>query len=237
MALVSYYRLMKRLSTIIVFGSLAISTPALHASPLKMLVDHASMSSSSMLPTLAKGDHIAINLAVYGLRTSTASTILLPGNKPQRGDVVSFIPPNGTSTKYVKRIVGLPGDTLRFTPFTLVSINNRLLKRTHVGAYTQKTALRYWHGGKPIKFKETVGHVGYYILKAEKHSRQPTGKTRSITLKKNEYWVLGDNRSNSRDSRHFGALPLKNILGRVEHILFNRAGTPIESRTLILRPK
>lgn len=164
--------------------------------------------SGSMKPTLLEGDFILVNKYVYGLKLPILGTKFLKVNEPKRGDIIVFRFPHDTSIDFIKRVVGLPGDKISYQNKVL-SINGQPLKQTYVGSVN-----------------EAVGDRGYYLLKQytealpnKEHaiylqpSREKEDKE-EIVVPEGHYFVMGDNRDNSEDSRAWGFVPEGLILGK-----------------------
>jgi signal peptidase I len=170
--------------------------------------------SSSMMPTLLIGDFILVNKFAYGLRLPVTNTKFLPLGEPKRGDVVVFRPPHHPDEDWIKRIIGLPGDTVAYRDNT-VYINGEPLQYRKVGTYagtgqgmeaTGATLLTEEVPGRPHPVLEREDMP--YFLQGEGEWKVPAG----------QYFVMGDNRDNSEDSRfwpegaHF--LPEQNLRGK-----------------------
>jgi signal peptidase I len=170
--------------------------------------------SSSMMPSLLIGDFILVNKFAYGLRLPVTNTKFLPFGEPRRGDVVVFRPPHHPDEDWIKRIIGLPGDTVAYRDNT-VYINGQPLQYRKVGTYngtgqgteaTGATLLTEEVPGRPHPVLEREDMP--YFLQGEGEWKVPAG----------QYFVMGDNRDNSEDSRfwpqgaHF--LPEQNLRGK-----------------------
>jgi signal peptidase I len=182
------------------------------------LVEPFKIPSGSMLPTLRVGDFILVNKFTYGLRVPLAGWELLDLGDPERGDVIVFQYPNDPSVDYIKRIVAGPGDEVMFRNQTLL-VNGEPVPTRKVGgyAYEGRRGTRYGN-----RYRETVNGESYQVLYTE------TGNGRRsipepIRVPEGEYFVMGDNRNNSNDSRFWGTrtgnrywdtVPEQNILGR-----------------------
>ena len=165
--------------------------------------------SGSMFPTLEIGDFILVNKFSYGLRLPVTHTKLINLGEPQRGDVVVFRYPENPSIDYIKRVVGVPGDKIAYYNKT-VYVNGQAQKITAAGEYAS--------GGINYKrFVEVLEPVTHDIL-IEPHS--PTLDF-VIEVPANKYFVLGDNRDNSRDSRVWGFVPEENLVGKAFLVWMN----------------
>lgn len=166
-----------------------------------------SMPSSSMVPTLQPGDYVLA--APYAYRSS----------EPERGDVVVFEPANGSGYTYVKRVVGLPGDEIQIQD-GLLRINGESATRDSIGVSTRpppqglEPAMVYW---------ETLPS-GHTHRIEELHDDRREDTTRVYRVPADHYFMLGDNRDRSSDSRRaqVGFVPQENLRGRVLYIWWSR---------------
>lgn len=168
--------------------------------------------SSSMMPTLLVGDFIFVNKYTYGLRLPVLSTKILEVNEPDRGDVIVFKLPSDPSTNYIKRLVGLPGDTVKYINRNLY-INGTLVERASQG--------RYEGDGQPgaLLYNERLGSVDHEILLMPRQ-RSLEG---TFVVPQGHYFMMGDNRDNSKDSRYqgVGIIPEDKIVGKAVRIWMN----------------
>ncbi len=168
--------------------------------------------SSSMVPTLLIGDFIFVNKFNYGLRLPVLNTKILDVGDPKRGDVVVFRLPSEPSVNYIKRLVGLPGDTVKYVNGRLF-INEKPIDIEAVGPYAgdgQENA---------SLFREQLGSGWHELLHMPgRPSRQGT-----FIVPAGHFFMMGDNRDNSRDSRYSGVgfIPDKLIVGRAVRIWMN----------------
>lgn len=193
------------------------------------LVEPFKIPSGSMIPTLLVGDFILVNKYTYGVRLPILNTKILEVNKPQRGDVMVFRYPEDPSLDYIKRVVGLPGDEVVYKNKRLF-INGQEVPLKPDGDYQyldRRTFAR--------QFLETFGEREHRILMEEDAPAVPpfvkqfpfrqncTYNTEGMacTVPPDHYFVMGDNRDNSSDSRVWGFVPDANIVGRAFFIWFN----------------
>jgi signal peptidase I len=168
--------------------------------------------SSSMVPTLLVGDFIFVNKYQYGLRLPVVNMKVIEIGEPERGDVVVFRLPSDPSTNYIKRLVGLPGDTVRYQNRQLF-INGQPVSAEPLGAYkedSQPGALLY---------NERLGDVEHNILLMPgRRSLEGT-----FEVPDGHYFMMGDNRDNSRDSRYqgVGIIPEDKVVGKAVRIWMN----------------
>ncbi|ASK35369.1 signal peptidase I [Alcanivorax sp. N3-2A] len=146
------------------------------------VVDYFSIPSASMSPTLEPGDHVLISK--------------LGADQPQRGEVFVLIPPRQPDTLFIERVIGLPGDRLRF------SDKQWVINGTPVATDKQ--------GGQ--RYRETLGGHSYTVLYLADWS---PGREVDVTVPQGHYFMVGDNRDNANDSRYWGMVPARNMVGRM----------------------
>ena len=185
--------------------------------------------SDSMMPTLLDGDFIFVNKYAYGIRLPVVNKKIIDIDGPGRGDVVVFRLPSDPSTNYIKRVVGLPGDRIGYSANRLY-INGEPMPVKMRGAYRE-----FGYQGNLVV--ESIGGKDHeLILLPQRYSRE--GEWR---VPDGHFFVMGDNRDNSRDSRFpgVGAIPESQLVGRAVRIwmnwnfpedgpLWNRVGEKIE---------
>jgi signal peptidase I len=168
--------------------------------------------SSSMMPTLLVGDFIFVNKYVYGLRLPVTNTKILDVGAPRRGDVIVFRLPSDPSTNYIKRLIGLPGDTIRYANQKLY-INDRPVEHVIRGVYDNDE-----QQPDSLVFEERLGSVQHEILLWRFPNSRGDG---TFVVPSGYYFMMGDNRDNSQDSRFIGPIPESNIVGRAVRIWMN----------------
>ncbi len=178
------------------------------------LVEPFRIPSGSMMPGLLAGDFILVNKFTYGLRIPVINLKAVDVHAPQRGDVMVFRYPHDTSINYIKRVIGLPGDRIVYRDRQL-TINDRVMAQSPAGDYT------YSESGAHIAFsrrmQEKIDGVEHDILLSE----GSISGTLEITVPEGHYFVMGDNRDRSNDSRAWGMVPEANIVGRAFLIWFS----------------
>jgi len=178
------------------------------------LVEPFRIPSNSMMPTLLTGDFILVNKFTYGIRLPVMDRKVIEMNAPQRGDVIVFRYPLDTSADYIKRVVGVPGDHVAYYNKTL-RVNGELMTQESLGVYTGVGAGSGMTGSDLLQ--ETLGDKAHPILvrpgqlSVEGEFTVPTG----------QYFVMGDNRDNSNDSRYWGTVPEQNLVGKAFMIWMN----------------
>lgn len=171
------------------------------------LVEPFRIPSNSMMPTLLTGDFILVNKFTYGLRLPVLRSKILDLGAPERGDVVVFRSPEQPDVDFIKRVVGVPGDRVQYQNKTL-SINGKVMTQEEVGIYRGV--------GSGVSMTGTV-HLSENLDKTD-HSILVDTRKRSqavdMVIPEGQYFVMGDNRDNSNDSRFWGTVPDENLVGR-----------------------
>jgi signal peptidase I len=189
------------------------------------LVEPFKIPSGSMMPTLLIGDFILVNKYTYGLRVPVLNNTFVEVNHPQRGEVIVFRYPKDPSLDYIKRVVGLPGDQIEYRN-KQIFVNGQPVAQQDDGHYD------YVGPGlnqiSTRKLKEQLGTHNHNILIDDSSPTLDGG----ITVPPGHYFVMGDNRDNSNDSRFWGFVPDQNIVGRAFFIWMSfdhldRIGTSI----------
>jgi signal peptidase I len=178
------------------------------------LVEPFRIPSGSMMPTLLVGDFILVNKFAYGIRLPVANTKIIEIDEPERGDVVVFRYPKDPSVDYIKRVVGLPGDTIRYAN-KVIYVNGQPAGQVPAGVYLGKGSGVSMSGAS--KRREQLGDLQHDILVMP---RTP-GVEGEYVVGEDEYFVMGDNRDNSNDSRYWGTVPEENLVGKAFRIWMN----------------
>lgn len=193
------------------------------------LFEPFKIPSGSMVPTLLVGDLILVSKYHYGIRLPVINKKIISNHQPRRGDVMVFRYPRDTSIDYIKRVVGVPGDEVAFYNQRL-TINGQPVPMTPLGEYYDEDARRY-----ASMFTEKLGEVEHRILVDPKRQSFVPGaddfpfrencrySAEGVACKVPEghYFMMGDNRDNSQDSRYWGFVPEENIVGRAFFIWMN----------------
>ena len=188
------------------------------------LFEPFSIPSGSMIPTLLVGDYLFVSKYSYGYSRYSFPGSLdlfdgrLLGGEPERGDIAVFRKPTHDSDDYIKRIVGLPGDTLQVRGGVLY-INGDAVPREYIGDYVDPQGVR-----APAKlYRETLpSGVSYTVL--DYGVNQYLDDTLIYVVPEGHYFAMGDNRDNSTDSRvlsEVGYIPAANLVGRAEFLFFS----------------
>jgi signal peptidase I len=185
--------------------------------------------SGSMIPTLQVGDFILVNKFTYGIRLPVINKKIIDVNQPQRGDVMVFRYPEDPSLDYIKRVIGVPGDKVAYLNKKL-TINGQPLEIKQIEDYLHPDRLYY-----SKQFVEKTGQIEHRILNdgevppfIRDASAFPfrdnciyNNSGVVCTVPPGHYFMMGDNRDNSRDSRFWGFVPDRNIVGKAFFIWFN----------------
>jgi signal peptidase I len=149
------------------------------------VVQAFKIPSGSMEPTLLVGDHILVSKFIFGVKVPFVRTTLIPISEPDREDVVVFIYPEDKSKDFIKRVIGLPGDTIRIQG-TKLFIN-----------------------GKPFE-----DQYGFFTASSRDNRIERSYSFGPVTVPEGHYFVMGDNRDHSYDSRFWGFVPAESIKGK-----------------------
>lgn len=181
------------------------------------IYEHFRMPSASMLPTINVGSHVIA--AKYGYGNYEAFGFkLMQGEMTaavRRGDLLVFQYPEDPSVSFVKRVIGLPGDTILFNNRKL-TINEKPLKTKELSQPPEGSSAT----AGLLYVTETLDDVSYTVVYYPERVSFPF----EVTIPENKYFVLGDNRDNSRDSRYFGFVPEENLVGKVVYVTSIRGG-------------
>ena len=222
------------------------------------IVEPFRIPSGSMLPNLYVGDFILVNKYTYGLRLPIGNQTIVPMNSPKKGDVVVFQFPPDKSQSYIKRVVGAPGDVVRYENKVLTVNGQTYQQMPKSGIIPDAEYPTYPNSNKPVlgvimtKSLEE-GTVPHDILTIEKQpainpnalTEYPFSKSTSActyfpnntgmecTVPTGQYLMMGDNRDNSTDGRYWGFVPEANIIGKAYFVWMNfshpsRIGTSIK---------
>ena len=164
--------------------------------------------SGSMMPTLLVGDFILVNKFEYGLRLPVVNTKVVPIAEPERGDVVVFRYPQQPEVDYIKRIVGLPGDTVRVENQRLW-LNGEQVPLETDGRYPGDANLK--HAGLTVGIESLPNDDGPHRILMDPSRNLGMGQW---TVPEGQYFVMGDNRNHSNDSRYWGFVPESNLVGK-----------------------
>ena len=195
------------------------------------LFEPFKIPSASMLPTLQIGDLILVNKFTYGLRLPVINTKITAGTPPARGDVMVFRYPPKPSLDYIKRVVGVPGDEVAYLNKKL-TINGQAISKDALPEYFDQNKMQYYKefseklGDKPHQLlnddnrRAGVSEVEVIPFPNQKNCRYSVEGV-VCTVPEGHYFMMGDNRDDSLDSRYWGFVPDKNIVGRAFFVWMN----------------
>ncbi len=193
------------------------------------VVEPFKIPSGSMVPTLRVGDLILVNKFHYGLRLPVLNTKVWDNHQPQRGDVMVFRYPPNPKLDYIKRVVGVPGDRVAYIDKRL-TINGEVQATEALGEFFDADSMRY-----SAEFSEVLNGVKHHMLNdknrppfingvgdfAFKDQCQYDAQGFTCTVPPGHYFMMGDNRDNSLDSRYWGFVPEANIVGKAFFVWMN----------------
>lgn len=197
------------------------------------LIEPFRIPSGSMMPTLLIGDFILVNKFAYGVRLPVLNNKILEIGKPDRGDIAVFRFPNDPTVDYIKRVIGLPGDRISYYK-KQIYLNGEAVKLTSLGQYRGVGQGKDMTG--LMRMVEELPGVEHSVLIAP----GPPGPGQDIVVPQGQYFMMGDNRDRSSDSRYWGFVPEANLVGKAfliwmnwdsENtgiIAFNRLGTVLK---------
>lgn len=173
------------------------------------LFEPFQIPTGSMIPTLAVGDFILVNKFTYGIRLPVVGTKIVDIAEPKNGEVMVFIPPH-QDVYFIKRVVGIPGDTVRYQDKTLY-INGKRQNQTFVAQIPPVNP-------RVLQYREKLGNVEHLI------QRNPYRETSvdEWVIPEGHYFMMGDNRDQSSDSRYWGLVSEHNIVGRAVAIWLHK---------------
>jgi len=178
------------------------------------IIEPFRIPSNSMMPTLLTGDFILVNKFGYGIRMPVIDKKLIPIGAPERGDVIVFRYPEDPSTPFIKRVVGIPGDQIAYYNKTLY-VNGEPAPQEILGSYVGRGSGIGMTGAS--ERTEQLDDARHEILVQEGYP----SVTVDTVIPPGHYFVLGDNRDNSKDSRYWGTVPDELLIGKAFTIWMN----------------
>ena len=195
------------------------------------IVEPFRIPSNSMMPTLLTGDFILVNKFNYGIRLPVLDTKIVDVGLPERGDVVVFRFPGDPSTPFIKRVVGVAGDRIAYYDKVLY-VNDKPMVQSPIGRYVGVGSGAVMSGAS-LRLEQLADVEHHILVQPEAHTVQGTA-----VIPEGNYFVMGDNRDNSRDSRYWGTVSDELLIGKAFRIWMNwdfghridwkRIGKPID---------
>jgi signal peptidase I len=170
------------------------------------VIEPFRIPSGSMEPTLNTGDFILVNKFTYGVRFPVTHTVLWENNKPQTGDVIVFRYPVNPNLDFIKRVVGTPGDRIEYQDKELY-INGKKMDYERIGDVSFVDS-----NGNKVSVKEAIEDL--MGVKHAIYQRDVNSRNFSVVVPEGHYFVMGDNRDDSDDSRSWGFVPEENLVGK-----------------------
>lgn len=188
------------------------------------LFEPFKIPSGSMIPTLLVGDFILVSKFSYGVRLPVVHTKILDTGSPERGDVAVFRFPQDPRLDYIKRVIGLPGDTVTYEnrQFT---VNGELMVTNDPRHYISPIDEREVTGS--VQRTESINGAEHEILEFPNEFPKRSG---TIVVPEGHYFMVGDNRDRSNDSRFWGFVPEENLVGEAKYIWMHWNGGVLWSR-------
>jgi signal peptidase I len=193
------------------------------------VVEPFKIPSGSMIPTLEVGDFILVNKFTYGIRLPVINKKIIDISSPQRGDVMVFRYPEDPSLDYIKRVIGVPGDKVAYQNKRL-TVNGKVVETTRIDDYLHPERLYY--SKQLVEKADGVEHrvlndddAPSFVADASQFQYRENCLYNNAgvicTVPAGHYFMMGDNRDNSRDSRYWGFVPEQNIVGKAFLVWLN----------------
>ena len=182
------------------------------------IIQAFKIPSGSMKPTLLVGDHLLVNKFIYGIRIPFLDKYLIQFKKPERGDVVVFKFPKDESLDFIKRVIGVEGDTIQIKDKQLY-VNNKKVKEQLLDEKIKNQLFGKYNDDEITNadaYEETISnrkHIILYQPALEKLEKNKNDNFGPVTVPADSIFVMGDNRDNSEDSRYWGYVKLEKIKG------------------------
>jgi signal peptidase I len=219
------YQLKRYNRTLVYVAYIIMGTCVSGSDVMKAFVVEAfKMSAGSMMPSLLAGDQVLV--CKIGERNSY----------PHRGDVVAFVSPGPRADKYVKRVIGMPGDEIAMRE-GIITINGKPIEQRSLGTkhFTDRDSSGQWHDVPMALFEEKLDTKSYLVVK-DRSAPSESSTFGPVKVLEGQYFVIGDDRDNSIDSRMWGPVPLENHIGRVHSVWFSWGPEGLRSERIGLAP-
>ena len=181
------------------------------------VIEPFRIPSGSMLPSLYIGDFILVSKFSYGVRLPILNTLVIPVGEPDRGDVMVFRFPRDPSTNFIKRVIGLPGDVITYRGKRL-AVNGKPVAVQKAQPELFPDLVAQPDKRSQSSFLESFGQSNHAIFLDDNHQSGPSGPW---IVPLGHFFVMGDNRDHSNDSRYWGFVPKENIVGKAFFVWFS----------------
>lgn len=185
-----------------------------------LVIETFVIPSESMVPNLFIHDHILVQKYVYGIKPMMGDGWLVNWSEPKRGDVVVFRYPENRDVFFIKRLVGLPGDKIEVKGMN-VKINGELLDLKPIENPVQDISFRVAFQPDAQYYAEKLGDKNHFVRFEGNSASDSEMEAKTFEVAPDTYFVMGDNRYNSQDSRFWGNLPKDLLVGRARYIWFS----------------
>lgn len=187
--------------------------------------------TGSLEPTVMPGDFILVTQYNYGLKLPIVNKKIVPIGTPKRGDIVVFFWPVNPNVNFVKRLIGLPGDKISYINQVLY-VNGQMAPQKPVGYNVDENESGVKHSWSVQRMEEDLSGIKHQIYQCSSTADCPsqTPDFYNVEVPPGYYFMMGDNRDNSEDSRIWGFVPEKDLVGKAQFVLFNWHKGPDFSR-------
>ena len=181
------------------------------------VADWYLVPSSSMYPNLVEGDRVFAYKLAYDIKLPFTDVVIKKVSEPQRGDIVTFASPEG-GTRLVKRVIGLPGDTIEMVDGRLI-VNGEMMEYQTVDASSVHLTPQREYQGQQLVYQESLGEFKHDIIAMPERAALRNFEPKIIPA--DSYFMMGDNRDNSNDSRFYGLVKRELIGAKVVRLFFS----------------
>jgi signal peptidase I len=188
------------------------------------VVEPFHIPSGSLTPTILIGDFVVTEKYAYGLRLPVIHDKVLDIGEPRRGDIFVFRWPVNPKIDFIKRVIGVPGDRITYTCDNQLIVNGKQVKREYVGKWKGRGGDRKFVGWQ--EWREYLPRKDGTIVKHNIliNPSRPSRCGRTWVVPPHEYFAMGDNRDDSEDSRYWGSVPERDLVGQARVVFFNFQG-------------
>ncbi|WP_440993844.1 signal peptidase I [Cysteiniphilum litorale] len=178
------------------------------------LIGNFLIPSASMTPTLPVGNFILVNKTAYGIRNPITNNVWIETGKPERGDIAVFHFPVNPGVDFIKRVIGVPGDVISYKDKKL-TINGKAIEYTNC----LDNQINSYNGNGPNTI--CTEHLGKVAHQIDDMANAPSANFTNLVVPQGMYFVMGDNRDNSEDSRYWGFVTDQELVGKASFVWFS----------------